>query len=215
MKVDISIPSDLSEIKLSQHQEFVYKVKDSEDEDFINDNMVSIFCNIDIDNIRYIKRKDYDDIVSGLTMLLNEEPKLKPIIHNNGVKYGLIPDMSEMTVGEQADLDSLYSDYSKRQKVLSILYRPITVISRGKYLIEDYTNKEEPLDLTLDIVKGVDVFFLSILNDCMNIIQSYIKEGEVQKNLSKTSLQNGVGIKTSMRLLEEMFLNLRKQLKLN
>lgn len=211
MKIKLEIPSSLKDIKLSQHQKFIDMVKDSEDVEYINLCLVSCFCNLTPESVRQISRTDFDNLVGILTNILNERPTIKTIINVNSKEYGLLF-LEEMTVGEQADLDALYNDYSKRQKVMSILYRPITVKRKGKYLLEPYTGKEEPLDLTMDIVKGADVFFYNILSDCMNIIQNYIQEEEVQHKLNKTLAKNGIGIKTSMPLVEEAFLNLKQQL---
>ena len=212
MKVKIKIPSTLKDIKLSQYQKFIDSVKDSEDAEFINRQMVSCLCDIDVNVIKQITRKSFNELVNALNKLLTKKPEVQTIIKHKGKEYGLIPSMEEMTVGEQADLDSMYGDYSKRQKVMAILYRPITVKSRGNYLIEEYTGKEEALDLSLDVVMGADVFFCNILKDCMNITLSYIKGAEVQEKLSQTLQQNGDGIKTFTHSLEAMFLNLKKQL---
>ena len=212
MQVKIKIPSTLKDIKLSQHQKFIDSVKDSEDVEFINRQMVACLCNIEPETVKQITRKSFNELVNALNKILLEKPEVQTIIKHNGIEYGLIPSMEDMTVGEQADLDSMYGDYSKRQKVMAILYRPITVKSRGKYLIEDYTGKEQPLDLTMDVVMGADVFFCNILKDCMNITMSYIKDQEVQAKLSKTLELSGVGTRISIHLLEEMFSELTKRL---
>ena len=212
MEVKIKIPSTLKDIKLSQYQKFVETIKDSEDVEFINRQMVSCLMNIELETVKQITRKSFNELVSVLSKLLNEKPEVQTIIKHNGIQYGLIPSMEEMTVGEQADLDSMYGDYSKRQQVMAILYRPITVKTKKGYLIEEYTGKEKPLDLSLDIVLGADVFFCNILKDCMNITLNYIKGEEVQAKISKHLEKNGTGIRISMLSLEEAFLNLKEQL---
>jgi len=212
MKVKIKIPGTLKDIKLSQYQKFINSVKDSEDAEFINRQMVSCLCDIEPETVKQITRSSFNGLVNSLTKILNDKPSIQTIIKHEGKEYGLIPSMEEMTVGEQADLDSMYGDYSKRQKVMAILYRPITVKSKGNYLIEDYTGKEEPLDLTLDVVMGADVFFCNILKDCMNITLNYIKGEEIQAKLSQTLDLSGSGIKIFIASLEETFLNLKEQL---
>jgi len=49
MKVKISIPTDLSEIKLHQYQKFLKIVGENEESDFLNHKMIQIFCGIDIE----------------------------------------------------------------------------------------------------------------------------------------------------------------------
>ena len=44
MRVKISVPNDLSEIKLSQYQKFVELQKDNTDENYLASKMIEIFC---------------------------------------------------------------------------------------------------------------------------------------------------------------------------
>lgn len=212
MKVRLKVPTSLKDVKLSQFQKYVKATLEHEDNEILNRKLVSILCNVPEDFVLKIERKYFLDLVNDLAKVLDEKPEVQPIIFHNGREYGLIPNMEQMTVGEQADLDSLWNDYDKRAKVMSILYRPIKAKRKGQYLIEDYTSKEEPLDLTMDIVRGAEVFFYNIVKDLMNITQSYISQEAVQTEISKTLDKNGVGIKTFMRLQEEIFLNLKEQL---
>jgi hypothetical protein len=212
MNVKIKVPTSLSDIKLSQYQKFIRQTKDKEDSIYIVRQLVSIFCNLNDNLVLKMTKKDFNNIVDVLTSILNEKPEVKHIIKHNGKEYGLIPDVSQMTVGEQADLDSMWNDYDKRGKVMAVLYRPIIVKARGNYLIEDYTGKEEELDLPMDIVKGAEVFFYNILNDCVNFIQKCTEGEEFQTNLLQVLGKNGDGINQSMDLLKETFSNLKKQL---
>jgi len=212
MKVKLIVPSSLRDIKLSQYQKFIKATKDSDDSEYINRQLIASLCNLTDDLVLKMSRKDYNSILESLLKILEEKPTVQTNIYHNGIKYGLIPDLQNMTVGEQADLDSIYNDYQKRDKVMAILYRPITVESRGNYLIKEYTGEEEPLDLPMDVVKGAEVFFYNILSDCMIITQSYIKDQEAAIKKLPALAKNGTGIKTFMHSLEGMFLNLKEQL---
>ena len=212
MNVKIKVPTSLSDIKLSQYQKFIKLTKDVEDNAYISRQLVAVFCNLTDKLVLQMAKKDFNSIVDVLCGILQDKPEVKHIINYNGKQYGLIPDVSQITVGEQADLDTLWNDYDKRQQVMSILYRPIKVKSKDNYLIEDYTGKEEHLDLTMDIVKGAEVFFYNILNDCVSYIQKCIQEVEFQTNLSQTLEKSGAGIKVSTDLLKETFSDLKKQL---
>lgn len=212
MNVKIKVPTSLKDIKLSQMQKFLRTTQDNEDDEFINRQLVGIFCNLTDDLVFSMARKDFVNIVNDLSKILQETPEVQTNFVYNDIKYGLIPSMEEMTVGEQADLDTIYSDYQKRDKVMAILYRPIKLESRGSYLIEDYTGKEKPLDLSMDIVKGADVFFYNIVKDCMSITLNYIKGAEIQAKISPILAKNGIGIKTFTQSLEATFLSLKEQL---
>ena len=54
MKLEISIPTELKEIKLSQYQAFLKIAKDNEDTEFLHQKMVQVFCGIDLG-----KQEDY------------------------------------------------------------------------------------------------------------------------------------------------------------
>ena len=108
MKVKLIIPETLKDIKLSQYQKFFFNTKDSEDANYINTQLISCFCNIEDKLVKHIAKRDYDDLINHLTNLINKEEdnyKLQRIIKVNGVKYGFIPKLDDITVGEQADID--------------------------------------------------------------------------------------------------------------
>ena len=85
MKVKVKVPTSLSDIKLSQYQKFVRTTEGKEDENFINRQMVAIFCNIPDDAIGYIKKSDYDEMVTQVRNVLSMQSTLQTIINFNGV----------------------------------------------------------------------------------------------------------------------------------
>jgi hypothetical protein len=216
MKVKIKTPTALSDIKLSQYKKLVRTTDKSEDDSFIARQMVGIFCNISDELVGKIRAKDFDSIVESITKALNEKPKFKPRFKLDGVEYGFIPNLEEITVGEKADLDTFYQDVQKMDKAMSVLYRPITTKRGGSYLIEDYTAKELPLDLTLDIVFGANVFFSNLMSDLLNYTQNFIK-AEVEHNPKASQIleQNGDGTTAFINSLELTFSNLKRLVNLN
>lgn len=218
MKVKLTIPEGLADIKLSQYQKFLKTTKDIEDVGFVYRQMVGIFCNVSDSLVNNIKRKDYDDIVEQISSVLSQlhdetnKPQLIKKVSYNGVKYGFIPKLDDITVGEQADIDSMINDWQKMDKVLSILYRPIKIEKRSGYIIQEYQEMGS-LDLTMDVVHSALVFFYNLLNDLVSCTQSYIEEEVVRKN-KETLEKNGVGINQYMESLEVTFLNLKRLLSL-
>jgi hypothetical protein len=212
MQVKVTIPTSLKDIKLSQYQRFIKEIKDSEDEDFIGRKIVSIFCKIPEHLVDKVERKTYNKIVNDVSQVLQQDANVITKFNLNGKFYGLIPSIDSMTVGEQADLDAMYNDYEKRGKVMAILYRPITMQSRGKYMIAEYTGKEEPLDVSMDIVKGADVFFCNILNDCISYIQNCIEKEVTQTKKLQVLEKSGIGTAQFMESLKETFSILQRQL---
>jgi hypothetical protein len=66
MEFKISIPTELSEIKLSQYQKFLKAAKDNEDTEFINQKMVQIFCNVELKYASEIMYKEFLEITNSL-----------------------------------------------------------------------------------------------------------------------------------------------------
>ena len=215
MKIKVTIPTSLKDIKLSQYQKFLRTTKDSEDIAWINKQMVGIFCNLSDAQVKSIVKRDYDDILATITKVLKQDGTFSPRITHKGKEYGFIPKLDDITVGEQADIDSMMGDWQKMDRVMSILYRPITAERKGKYLVEDYTGEGHSLDVSMDIANGALVFFYSLLNDLLICTQSYMMEAVQQPQVLQHLEKSGVGIKTSIQSLEEMFLNLRMSLNLN
>jgi hypothetical protein len=216
MRVKLKVPTSLKDIRLSQYQKFVKVTKDSEDDNFINRQLVSIFCNLSDELVDKMSKKAFNEIVVLLTNMLDEKPDLVSIINHNGRQYGFIPKIdTDISVGEHADIETMMGDWSKMDRVMAILYRPITVKKNDKYLIEEYTGKEEPLDLTMDIVYGSLFFFLNLLSDCLTCIQSFISQQVEQPKNKKILESNGVGITRSMDYLKEISEDLKKSLNLN
>jgi hypothetical protein len=206
MKVKLTIPTELKDIKLSQYQKFIKTTKDSEDSNFIARQMVAIFCGISDELVDSIKAKDYESIVSDISKVLEEKPKLVERFKMSGIEYGFIPDLEEITVGEKADLDNNIKDVKDFHKAMAVLYRPI-VLKQGKtYQIEDYTGKEKPLDVTLDVAFGANVFFLTLMNDLLNSTLNFIENQAVHnQKVSQLLEKNGIGIAQSMHSLRETY----------
>lgn len=215
MKVKISVPTNLSDIKLSQYQKLLRTTKDSEDAYWINKQTVGILCGLTDDVVKQIHKRDFNDILKTVSKVIEQKGTFKPIITYKGREYGFIPNLDEITVGEQADIDSQINDYQKMHKVMAIMYRPIKYKRGDKYTIEPYTGQEEPLDLTMDIVNGVLLFFYNLLNDLLSSTQNYIKKEVLQTQTSQLLEENGVGIKTFMHSLDTTFLNLKASLNLS
>ena len=211
MKVKLTIPTQLKDIKLSQYQKFIKTTKDSDDENFIARQIVAIFCNITDEVVDMIKAKDYESIVKQITEVLNDKPQHVLKFKMDGVKYGFIPKLEDITVGEKADLDNYLQDVKDMDKAMAVLYRPILSEVNGRYLIEPYKGDGDSLDITLDVAFGASVFFSNLMKDLLNCTQNFI-EDQVAHNhkVSQILEENGVGIATFMPSLKEMFSDLKK-----
>lgn len=215
MKVKVQVPTSLSDIKLSQYQKFLKTTEGSEDNDWVNKQAIAIFCNLSDKLVKQIHRKDFNNVLNTINSIIETQGAFKPIINYKGKEYGFIPKLEDITVGEQADIDSMIGDWQKMDRVMGIVYRPIISKRGNKYLIEDYDDNVEPLDLPMDIVQGAMVFFYNLMNDLLSCTQSYMNQAVTNPKASQILEENGVGIKTFMDSLEVTFSSLKMYLNLN
>ena len=133
--------------------------------------MIEIFCNIPLKTVLQIKATDIDNITNTINNLFKEEPKFIDRFKYNGVEFGFIPKLDEITFGEYVDLDNYLSEWSLMHKAMCVLYRPISFTRKDKYLIEDYEGADvyDMQDVSLDIVFSALVF----LEFKERIIESY------------------------------------------
>lgn len=215
MKVDIYIPEKLSDITLEQYQKFTkLNTEENQNSSFLLHKMVEIFCKLDLKNIARIKYQYVNSIVSDLNEIFNTKTKLIPTFTLKGVKYGFIPKLDDITLGEYIDLDNYLSDWDTMHKAMAVLYRPITLQKGDRYQIEEYTAKDDTdkfKDMPLDVVMGSLVFFWSLSSELLQITLKYLAK-EMGENLTTQQRQlleeSGDGINQSMDWLREMLPNL-------
>ena len=110
MELTLQIPENLREITLGQYQKYLKMEKENEDETFIAQKMIEIFCNTRLDYVMKMRWRDVQEIVTDLGIMFEEDQKLKKQFHLNGVNYGFIPNLDEISFGEFVDLDSYLGD---------------------------------------------------------------------------------------------------------
>lgn len=211
MKLDIYVPSSLDDITLEQYQKF-HKISDGkESSNFINQKMVEIFCNIDLKEIVKIKYTSLNKVLRHIDNLFKKKSKFKRSFVLNGVHYGFIPKLDEMTFGEYIDLDNYFSDWNTMDKAMSVLFRPITYKDKDKYLIEEYKGiKNNMKKMPLSVVMSTIIFFYSLSRDLsVNILKS-LQSQKDNIQLNQTLLGNGAGINLYMELVEETLQDLTK-----
>lgn len=216
MKLEISIPTELSEIKLSQYQAFLKIAKDNEDAEFLNQKMVQTFCNIDLKDVAEIRYKDVLEITASLSKIFNvQSHKFINRFKLGGVEFGFIPDLEEMTFGEYTDLDSYIGDWENMHKAMAVLYRPITRTGlNNTYEIEKYNGSITYSDVMkhapLDVVFGANVFFYNLGNELLKSTMNYLENNkQIQTILQQHNLESvGGGIHQSMLSLKVMLQDL-------
>lgn len=216
MKIELTIPTTLNDIKLAQYQKFLSIAKDNEESEFLQQKMVQLFCGIDLKDVAQIRYKDVAEITANINNLFTKENHLIQRFKMGGVEFGFIPNLDEMSTGEYMDLDTYITDWDTMHNAMAVLYRPITNKLGNKYQIEEYkgsiTYAEVMRHAPLDVVLGAMVFFYNLGNDLLKSTINYLeKNQEVQDILTKHNLENvGDGIQVSMLLLKETLEDLMK-----
>jgi hypothetical protein len=209
MKVKISIPTSLSEIKLSQYQKFLKIAKENEVSDFLNHKMVQIFCGVDLNIVDTMRQKDVEYAVNTIGELFRQMPPLTQKFEMNGTVFGFIPNLDDMSAGEYMDLDGYIADWNNMNKAMAILYRPIKQKLGEKYLIEEYEGSdkyaEAMKDAPLHVVLGAVVFFWHLGKELLKSTMDYLAENPQIASMNKVNLEKGGdGILQSMDLLKEI-----------
>jgi hypothetical protein len=215
MKVKISIPTTLSEVKLSQYQKFVKIANENEEGTFLNQKMVQIFCNIDLFMVAKMKQQDLNYAVGKITELFKKIPDLVTKFTLNGIEFGFIPNLNDMSSGEYMDLDGYIVDWEDSHKSLAVLYRPIKQKSGNKYLIEDYEGSDKyselMLDAPMDVVLSSKVFFWTLGRELLKSTMDSLAESKQMSIVNKHNLgKDGVGILQSMPYHRAMLEDLMK-----
>jgi hypothetical protein len=216
MRLDIKIPTDLNEITLRQYQKFLSICKDNDDETFINQKMIQIFCNVELSLIVHFPFNTVNEIVGKINALFDfKDIKLTQRFDFKGKEFGFIPNLDDITFGEYTDLDTYIVDWDNMNKAMAVLYRPIVQKSfRKTYEIERYEGSdkysESMLDLPLGIVFGANIFFYNLGNELLQSTLNYLEANqEVAKILERhNSVKNGDIIVLSMLSLKETLQNL-------
>ena len=220
MKVDLLLPTSLSEIPLSRYQDFIAMKEKSNDEEFIAQKMIQIFCNIKLGEVAQIRLKDLNELIDHFSKIFSEKPKLKTKFKIKNIEFGFIPKLDDITLGEYVDLENHLKSWETYHKAMAVMYRPITNAIGQKYLIQDYEPNEDMQNLMrnapLDVAISASVFFWSLAKELYSSLVNYL-ERETKKMMDLTNTQNGInsqsigdGIAVSMRSLKEILPSLTR-----
>lgn len=207
MRYKLTIPTSLSEIKLKQYQQFLKVASQNDNEYFLQQKAIQIFCDVPLKFVTEMRQKDINGIASKITALFSQKPKLITRFKIGDLEFGFIPNIDEITSGEYIDLDSYFSNWQTMHKAMAVLYRPITEKQKDKYLIEPYVsavNYAEVMEhAPLDVVLSATVFFWNLGIELLSSTQkSLATDNQLINTLRSHSLgKDGDGIVQSMRLL--------------
>jgi hypothetical protein len=223
MKLDLTVPESIAEIPLLNYQKFLKVQQNSNDEEFIAQKMIEIFCGIDLKDVASIKVKDMNNLVEHFNTIFSVKPKFYQTFKLKEMEFGFIPNLEEISWGEYIDLEHHLNDWEGFHKAMAVMYRPIINKSKDKYEIAPYTAGEEYHELMkympMEIAISARVFFYHLGNELLNSTLSYL-EGQMIRMKSRKGrrisqregnlLSNGDGILAYMQSLKEISLSLTK-----
>ena len=209
MKVNLTIPTTLNEITLGQYQEYA-KLQDLTETD-LQLKTIEIFCNVPEIVVRNMKATDIVEICNIINNMFDTKHQLISMFKMNGIEYGFIPSLEDMSFGEYVDLDTFIGDNDNLHRAVNVLYRPIEHRKGNRYTIKDYdpNTSEIAKDMPLDAVLGAVVFFYNLGKDLSTVmLNSLDKKNEQTLAEYLTSQPNGGGTIQSMDYLTEILQNL-------
>ena len=209
MKIELNIPENLEDITLEQYQKFLSI------ENPTNDDLLSVFLNLNQQGIDKIKASEVDRLVVLINSLFEVKQEHKLKFNLRGQEFGFIPDIDNITYGENKDITTYVNDWQSMHKAMAVLYRPITQTQKGKYLIQEYNGTREYSELMkqmpLSIAMGAMVFFYNLTNELLNYIPSYLeKETVKEQTRGQISAENGELIRKSIALLKVTLEDLKR-----
>lgn len=185
MKVDIYVPSSISEIPLCHYQEFLKLQATSNDQEFIAQKMVEIFCGLQLKDVVKLKVTSVNELIVHFTKIFKEKPKFKPTFKIGDVEFGFIPNLENITFGEYVDLENYLSKWEDFHKAMAVMYRPITIRKEDKYEIMEYTGaaafSEGMKFAPMDVAIAASVFFWTLGKELLSATLDYLTN-EIKTN---------------------------------
>jgi len=209
MNYKITIPTSLNEITLGQYQEFVKLSELPEVE--LQLKAIEIFCNVPKEAVRGMKATDITEISNIINNMFDTKHQLINSFKLNGVEYGFIPSLEDMTFGEYIDLDTFIGDNDNLHRAVNVLFRPMEMKKGSRYFIKEYNpdSFEIAKDFPLDAVLGAVVFFYNLGKDLSTVmINSLDKRNEQILAEYLISQENGDGTTPSLQSLTEILQSL-------
>ena len=119
-----------------------------------------------------------------------QDTELKRIIEVNGVEYGWHPDLSEITLGEYADIETFIKNGidTNLPELMAILYRPIKEKKNDIYIIDAYdgdiTMRTEEMKLmSAEQVQASLFFFYNFVKELSEIMPSYLMDKQKEMKM--------------------------------
>jgi|TARA_R100001143_G_scaffold81_1_gene112 hypothetical protein len=139
--------------------------------------------------VKELPLRDVAVILGKMGGLQSEQDTiLKKVIEIDGVEYGMHPDLSEITLGEYADIETMIKEGIEKNlpELMAILFRPIVAKENDIYDIEAYDGKikiraEVMKKMSAEQVQSALVFFYAFVMILLEIMKLFLAEQTQEK----------------------------------
>lgn len=210
--MEIKVPTSMYEVPLYQMVEYSELPEDMPN-GLRQLNAISIFCSITMEDVRKMPLSVLNRAITIISKWVNEKPKFIQTFEFNGVKYGFNPNINTIAIGEYIDIENYCKEPKDMYKVMSVLYRPITIEGqKNKYDIEAYKGEvnDSFKEMPSEVAFGSMLFFWTLGIDLLSCIQKYLRVAVREQRTKSNFQKNGGGWQQYSSLLQETLQNLRK-----
>ena len=197
--IKISVPENIADITLDQYFKFeaLRAREESLTEQGMIERVISLFTGMKKQDVKKLVYTDYEGLMAQIIAACEQSVEFENRFTLDGVEYGFIPNLDEITTAEYVDLSTIGMSLKDMHKIMAILFRRVThEDSFGNYEIMPYSHNKENDEIMrrcpMNIVNGALVFFCSLSKQLKKAIQKSTSQAE-EKNKQRTILKNGVG----------------------
>ena len=213
----IQVPTHINDITLEQYQRFALINTEEQDKEFFMFKTIEIFCGVDIALVSKMRLSDAESISNEVLEVLQQNVPFTNKFELDGVKYGFIPDLQAISLGEFIDLEEGLSKDKDFHKAASVMFRPIVKEFGELYTIDGYEASTEMHHVMkqapVGIISAAIVFFYNIAKELLKASQDFSSQekAEAMTILEKLNSQkNTVGLTLSTLYAEAMLQSINK-----
>lgn len=208
----IQVPTHINDITLEQYQRFALINTEEQDKEFFMFKTIEIFCGVDIALVSKMRLKDAESISNEVLEVLQQNVPFTNKFELDGVKYGFIPDLQAISLGEFIDLEEGLSKDKDFHKAASVMFRPIVKEFGELYTIDGYEANTEMHHVMkqapVGVISAAIVFFYNIAKELLKASQDFSSQekAEAMTILEKLNSQRNTGGLTLSTLYAEAML---------
>ena len=213
----VTVPTSLKDISLSQYQTYLRELENNKDEsdDYFRIKRLQIFCNLTYEQVLNIQYGSITEISNKIDEVLNSKNDYVERFTIDGINFGWLPKLDDMSYGEFLDLNNNISDWENMHVAMGVLYRPIIKELQNKYAIEPYGGDkyhEQLKHIKMDCVVGAMVFFWNLGMDLGIATANYLEEEMNKMSFQQqlTLVENGAGMQQLTTLLTEILQKMKQ-----